>query len=149
MRLVQVDPEKPDPALIAEAVAVLRGDGLVAFPTETVYGLGANALSAVAVRRIFAAKGRPAYNPLIVHVHDQAAVSQVAREWNETAELLARRFWPGPLTLVLPKRQEVPHEVTAGLDSVAVRVPRHPVALQLLAASAFRSLRRAPTNRCA
>src|SRR5436309_13178096 len=106
--VLRVDPQAPDAALIGQGADVLRRGGLVAFPTETVYGLGANALDAAAVGRIFAAKGRPATNPLIVHVADTAAVRDVAADWPEVAARLAARFWPGPLTLVLPKRPEVP-----------------------------------------
>ena len=114
---------------------MLRAGGLVAFPTETVYGLGAAALDAAAVRRIYEAKGRPSFNPLIVHVAEPAQARLVAAEWPEVAERLAAAFWPGPLTMVLPKRPEVPDDVTAGLASVAVRVPAHPVALALLRAA--------------
>lgn len=154
MELVTIDPANPDPAVIARAAQLLRDGRLVAFPTETVYGLGANALDAAAVQRIYDAKGRPAYNPLIVHVASSANVRDVARSWNDTAERLANAFWPGPLTLVLPKRPEVPDLVTAGLDSVAVRVPDHPVALALLQAcglplaapSANRSMMLSPTT---
>jgi L-threonylcarbamoyladenylate synthase len=135
MSLVQLDPEHPDPTIIARAAELLRGGRLVAFPTETVYGLGANALDAAAVARIYAAKGRPEFNPLIVHVAEIAQVSSVAAGWNEMAERLALAFWPGPLTLVLPKTDVVPGEVTAGLPTVAVRIPRHPVAHALLAAA--------------
>ncbi len=113
---------------------LLRG-GLVAFPTETVYGLGANALDASAVARIFSAKGRPSYDPLIVHVLNTSGAHSVARAWPETAERLAAAFWPGPLTLVLPKQPVVPDIVTAGLDTVAVRVPSHPVARAILEAA--------------
>lgn len=115
-----------------EAAAILRRGGLVAFPTETVYGLGANALDADAVRRIYAAKGRPATSPLIVHVASAAMVKRVAREWPASAEVLANRFWPGPLTLVLPKQKRVPDVVTAGLDTVGVRMPSHPLAVALI-----------------
>ena len=132
MTIIPVDPTRPDPHVIAEAAAIIRRGGLVAFPTETVYGLGANALDAAAVRRIFAAKGRPSYNPLIAHVPDEAAARALAAIWPKNAVALARAFWPGPLTLVLPKRREVPSELTAGLDKVAIRVPSHPVALALL-----------------
>src|SRR5262245_33811250 len=97
-----------DPGASALAADTLRRGGLVAFPTETVYGLGANALDAVAVGRIFAAKGRPATNPIIVHVADLAGAGTVAAAWPDTAARLAKRFWPGPLTLVLPKREVVP-----------------------------------------
>jgi len=130
-----VDARNPDPAVIARAAGVLRAGGLVAFPTETVYGLGAHALDANAVRRIYAAKGRPAYNPLIVHVADADAARALSGEWPALASRLALRFWPGPLTLVVRKRDDVPDEVTAGLDSVALRVPQHPVALALLRAA--------------
>src|SRR5919201_965679 len=114
VEVLRVDPSAPEGDAIARAAAVLRGGGLVAFPTETVYGLGANALDAAAVGRIFAAKGRPANNPLIVHVGEAAAARHVAAAWPEAAERLAARFWPGPLTLVLPRREVVPDAVTAG-----------------------------------
>jgi L-threonylcarbamoyladenylate synthase len=132
MPIVVVDPEAPDYNVLARAAELLRNGRLVAFPTETVYGLGAHALDPAAVRRIYEAKGRPAYNPLIVHVADIAGARHVTRDWPERAERLARLFWPGPLTLVLPKKPNVPGEVSAGLDTVAVRVPAHPVALALL-----------------
>jgi L-threonylcarbamoyladenylate synthase len=127
----------PDAETIARAAALLRSGGLVAFPTETVYGLGANALDPDAVRRIFEAKGRPSHNPVIVHVADVAGARALVTRWPDAAERLAARYWPGPLTLVLPKRPEVPDVVTAGLDSVAVRIPAHPVALALLRAAAL------------
>src|SRR5262245_41780521 len=120
---------------IARAAQVLRAGGLVAFPTETVYGLGANALDAAAVARIFEAKGRPAHNPLIVHVPGVEGARAVVADWPPTAERLAARFWPGPLTLVLRRRPEVPGVVTAGGPTVAVRVPAHAVALALLQAA--------------
>jgi L-threonylcarbamoyladenylate synthase len=116
---------------IAEAGAILRAGGLVAFPTETVYGLGGHALDASAVRAIFEAKRRPADDPLIVHVGHADLVDEVAIA-DERGRRLAERFWPGPLTLVLPKQPTVPAEVTAGLDTVAVRVPSHPIARALL-----------------
>ncbi|MFP5378413.1 MAG: L-threonylcarbamoyladenylate synthase [Vicinamibacteria bacterium] len=134
-RLIVVDPVAPDAAAIADAAAVLRAGGLVAFPTETVYGLGANALDAAAVAGIFEAKERPATDPLIVHVASVDDLSRVAREVPEVARTLAARFWPGPLTLILPRRPEVPASVSAGLDTVGVRVPAHPVARALIAAS--------------
>jgi L-threonylcarbamoyladenylate synthase len=154
MDLIRVDPQSPDPAMIARAARVLRAGRLVAFPTETVYGLGANALDAEAVERIYAAKGRPSYNPLIVHVAQADNASQVVAEWPESAARLAQRFWPGPLTMVLPKKPNIPDAVTAGLPSVAVRVPAHPVAHALLAAaqlpvaapSANRSMLLSPTT---
>ncbi|MDF1501573.1 L-threonylcarbamoyladenylate synthase, partial [Roseisolibacter sp. H3M3-2] len=137
MPIRSVDPAAPDPAVLAEAAAVLRAGGLVAFPTETVYGLGAHALDADAVRRIFAAKGRPSYNPLIAHAADADGARALAAAWPDAAERLAAAFWPGPLTLVLPKRPHVPDALTAGLPAVAVRVPAHPVALALLRAAAL------------
>lgn len=135
MELLRVDPAAPDQAALARAAEVLRAGGLVAFPTETVYGLGAHALDERAVARIYAAKGRPAYNPLIAHVADADAARALVSAWPLAAELLARAFWPGPLTLVLPKRALVPDAITAGLPDVAVRVPGHPVALALLRAA--------------
>lgn len=114
------------------AVALLRAGRLVAFPTETVYGLGANAFDAAAVRRIFEAKGRPSTSPLIVHVSGIAMAKRVVAEWPAAAEKLAGRYWPGPLTLVLPKAKRVPAEVTAGLDTVGVRMPAHALALALI-----------------
>jgi L-threonylcarbamoyladenylate synthase len=134
-RVVSIDSATPAEHVIAEAAAVIRAGGLVAFPTETVYGLGANALDAVAVRRIFSAKGRPASDPLIAHVAAVEDVAQVAAALPQVAHELAQRFWPGPLTLVLPRHVRVPSEVTAGGSTVAVRVPNHPVALALLAAA--------------
>ncbi len=120
---------------VARAVELLRAGRLVAFPTETVYGLGANALDEAAVRRIFEAKGRPHSSPLIVHVASIEMARGLAREWPEKAETLARRFWPGPLTIVVPKHASVPDMVTAGLPSVGLRMPAHPVARALLEAA--------------
>jgi L-threonylcarbamoyladenylate synthase len=125
----------PDPDAIAEAAALLTRGGLVAFPTETVYGLGANALNADAVRGVFTAKGRPSTDPLIVHVADVHELARVARVISPMVLTLARAFWPGPLTVIVPRHPDVPHEVTAGLDTVAVRVPAHPVARALLTAA--------------
>ena len=135
MDIVPIDPAAPDQEIIARAAELIREGRLVAFPTETVYGLGANALDPIAVDRIYAAKGRPTYNPLIVHVADAQAARDITAAWPDAAETLARRFWPGPITFVLPKRENVPDTVTAGLASVAVRVPAHPVALALLRAA--------------
>src|SRR5438105_6269313 len=109
-----IDPQSPDPDVLARAADVLRRGGLVAFPTETVYGLGANALDADAVTRIFAAKGRPSNNPLIVHVADVSQVTQLTSSRPDPFAQLTAAFWPGPLTLVLPKRQIVPDVVPAG-----------------------------------
>src|SRR4051812_1359954 len=139
---------------IRRAAQVLRSGGLVAFPTETVYGLGADATNADAVAKIFAAKGRPSTNPLIVHVADAATARRYATDWPVAASRLAERFWPGPLTLVLPKAMSIVSAVTAGLGTVGLRVPNHPLALQLLqdfsgpvaAPSANRSNRVSPTT---
>jgi len=117
---------------IEQAARIVREGGLVAFPTETVYGLGANALDANAVRKIFALKGRPATSPLIVHVASIEQAKELAAEWRPEAERLARQYWPGPLTIVVPKKSVIPDEVTAGLPTVGLRMPRHPVALELL-----------------
>lgn len=133
--LLRVSPTHPDPRSLEEAARVLRAGGLVAFPTETVYGLGADARSPEAVRRIFQAKGRPADNPLIVHVPDSPAARALVTDWPEVAQRLAEAFWPGPLTLLLPKRPEIPDLVTAGLPAVGLRVPAHPVARALLEAA--------------
>ncbi len=122
---------RPSRTALRRLAGVLRRGGLVAVPTETVYGLAANALDTQACERIFAAKDRPAEDPLIVHVASVTAAATVA-ELNPAARELARAFWPGPLTMVLPKKRVVPAIVTAGLDSVAVRVPRHPVFRDLL-----------------
>ena len=122
-------------AALRHAAEVLRGGGLVAFPTETVYGLGADALDPAAVARIFAAKGRPANNPLIVHVRRVEQARRLAANWPEAAERLAAEFWPGPLTLVVPRAAMVPEIVTAGAATVALRIPLHPVAQALLQAA--------------
>jgi L-threonylcarbamoyladenylate synthase len=151
---LSVDPTAPDVEAINQAAAVLRGGRLVAFPTETVYGLGANALDETAVARIFLAKGRPATNPVIVHVADATAAQKLVMDWPEMADRLAQRFWPGALSLVLPKRAVVPDVVTAGGPTVALRVPAHPVALALIRAadipvaapSANRSTQLSPTR---
>lgn len=130
-----VDPREPSAHIIALAAQVIQRGGLVAFPTETVYGLGANALSAAATAHIFSAKGRPANDPLIVHLASAADLARVAAAVPPLAHLLAEAFWPGPLTLILPRHNTVPHSVTAGQETVAVRVPSHPVALRLLEAA--------------
>jgi len=142
------------PGAIARAAALIRAGGLVAFPTETVYGLGANALDPVAVGRIFHAKGRPATNPVIVHIAHRAQLDELVGAIPPLAEELASLFWPGPLTLVLPRGSKVPDIVTAGGPTVAVRVPAHPVAQELLLAcglpiaapSANRSMCLSPTR---
>lgn len=133
--VISIDPNYPEAAVIGRAAELLLGGGLVAFPTETVYGLGANALDAAAVRAIFAAKGRPAHNPLIVHVASAEVAQLLCGHWPENAQRLAAAFWPGSLTLVLPRRELIPDMVTAGGPTVALRVPAHPVALALIAAA--------------
>jgi L-threonylcarbamoyladenylate synthase len=130
-----VDPSHPDPAAITTAAEMLRRGGLVAFPTETVYGLGANATDSAAVSRIFEAKGRPASDPLIVHIAASDALETVTRDIPPLTQTLAAAFWPGPLTLVLPRHPNIPANVSAGMETVAVRMPRHPVALALLSAA--------------
>lgn len=144
-----------DDASIRRAAALLRAGELVAFPTETVYGLGADALNGAAAARIFAAKGRPADNPLIAHIAGESGLAGlIAGEPCACARALMRAFWPGPMTLIFPKSPHVPREVTAGLDTVAVRMPSHPVARALISAaqtpiaapSANRSGRPSPTT---
>lgn len=125
-------PGCPSDEEMAHAAEVIRAGGLVAFPTETVYGLGANAFDARAVQRIYEAKGRPSSSPLIVHVADEEMAKSISAEWPRFAHVLAARFWPGPLTLVVKKNPAVPDAITAGLHSVGVRVPSHPVALDLI-----------------
>ena len=153
-RVVAVDPDRPDPAILLEAAAILRSGGLVAFGTETVYGLGADATNPAAVARIFEAKGRPATNPLIVHVVDAESAQGCVIDWPDAADRLAKRFWPGPLTLVLPRSRIIPDLVTTGRDTVGVRVPASPIACELIrlagvpiaAPSANRSNRISPTT---
>src|SRR6266508_524107 len=134
-KTIIVNPVSPEPAAIHEAASVIRRGGLVAFPTETVYGLGANALDADAVRKIFAAKDRPASDPLIVHIAALAQLDEIAEQIPPLARALTAAFWPGPLTLVLKRRAIVPANVAAGRETVAVRMPAHPVAQALCAAS--------------
>lgn len=151
--ILRVSSGAPEAEPIARGAAIVRGGGLVAFPTETVYGLGANALDAEAAARIFAAKGRPGNNPMIVHVAGAEQIHTVAADWPAPAARLAERFWPGPLSLVVRKRAELPAVVTAGGNTVAVRMPDHPIALALIRAagvplaapSANRSSRLSPT----
>ncbi len=133
-RVLTLDPREPDPGAVAQAARVLLAGGLVALPTETVYGLAGLADDAAAVARIDAAKGRPASNPLIAHASGTQAARALAARWPEAARALAEAFWPGPLTLVVPRAPHLPAALSAGLDSVAVRVPAHPVALAVLAA---------------
>ena len=131
--VVRVNPNEPQPGVIKRAAKVLQHGGLVAFPTETVYGLGAHALDVAAVRKIFAAKERPEWDPLIVHVTDIAMAQMLVASAPPVFHELAKKFWPGPLTLVVHKAAHVPDEVTARRDTVALRQPRHPVAAALLA----------------
>jgi len=120
---------------VGEAAALIRSGKVVAFATETVYGLGANALDAAAVRSIYEIKGRPATSPLIVHVHSIDMARSLVTAWPGAAQRLASRYWPGPLTLVLPKQPHVPGIVTAGLPTVGIRMPAHPQALELIRAA--------------
>jgi L-threonylcarbamoyladenylate synthase len=153
MLRLKVDRRNPDPEAIVKAASVLRDGGLAAFPTETVYGLGADGLNPEAVRGIFRAKGRPVDNPLILHLSDYGEAERLARIDGRTEAVMAA-FWPGPLTRVLPARPVVPKEVTGGLPTVALRVPGHSVALALIRAagcpvagpSANRSGRPSPTD---
>ncbi len=139
---------------IDTAAAILKRGGLVAFPTETVYGLGGDALDPSASRRIYAAKGRPSDNPLIVHIAEKKAVWELASEVPEAAVILMEAFWPGPLTIILPKKPIVPDETTGGLATVAIRMPSHPAAMEMIrrsgvyvaAPSANRSGRPSPTT---
>jgi L-threonylcarbamoyladenylate synthase len=130
------DLARSDPAAaLARAARLLRTGGIVAFPTETVYGLGAAVFDEAALARVFEAKNRPRFDPLIVHVSEYESLSQLAADIPESARILMERFWPGPLTLVLPKRERVPDLATAGRPTVAVRMPRHPMALALIRAA--------------
>jgi L-threonylcarbamoyladenylate synthase len=127
-------PERPDETDIERAVAILRGGGLVAFPTETVYGLGADATNRDALRHLFAVKGRPAEHPVIVHLARADQLDEWAVELSSAAHTLAAACWPGPLTLVVRRATRVPDEATGGLDTVGLRVPGHPLARELLEA---------------
>jgi L-threonylcarbamoyladenylate synthase len=133
--IVSIDAQHPQAALIEQAAALLRAGEVVVFPTETVYGLGADALNREAAERIFVAKERPFSDPLISHIADEAALELLAAEIPEAAHKLARAFWPGPLTLILPASKRVQGLITAGLSSVAIRMPAHPVALALIRAT--------------
>lgn len=133
--LLSVDRDAPQVNHIAYAARIIQRGGLVAFPTETVYGLGANALDASAVKKIFIAKERPSTDPIIIHIHDIEQLEQVAREIPPIVSSLAERFWAGALTLILRRHPAVPDAITAGQDTVAVRMPSHPVALALLRVS--------------
>lgn len=132
---IKVSPDRPEADAIALAGLILRQGGLVAFPTETVYGLGADATNGRAVARIFEAKGRPPDNPIIVHVASRSQLSALVLSIPPEAEILMDAFWPGPLTIILPAGTDVPEAVTAGLTTVAIRMPDHPVALALIKAA--------------
>lgn len=134
-RIFTIDPQQPQPDAIAQAAETLRQGGLVAFPTETVYGLGANALDAAAIDRIYRAKARPATDPIIAHIHTLDQLDTLARTVPAAVHNLAARFWPGALTLVLERHPDVPPNIAAGMATVAVRMPAHPVALALLIAA--------------
>lgn len=135
-KIVQIEEDRVEEdtaqALLKEAGAVLKEGGLVAFPTETVYGLGGDALNKESSRKIYAAKGRPSDNPLIVHICKWEDIYPIAAEVSEEAKKIAQAFWPGPLTMILPKSELVPYETTGGLDTVAVRMPSHKVAQKLI-----------------
>lgn len=131
-KVQRINPERFRNEELAEACRILQQEGLVAFPTETVYGLGGNAMHPKAAAKIYAAKGRPSDNPLIIHIADKEALGDIAIEISEKAERLAEAFWPGPLTMIFQKKQQVPYSTTGGLDTVAVRMPSHPVARELI-----------------
>ena len=131
-KLIKIDADDPNKEDMREAAEIIRSGGLVAFPTETVYGLGANALDPEASKRIYAAKGRPSDNPLIVHICRFEELLSIAKEVPPQAEKLADAFWPGPLTMIVWKNEKVPYETTGGMDTVAIRMPNHPVALALI-----------------
>src|SRR5438270_11037843 len=133
--VIKIDPVHPEPSIIEHAATLLRSGEVVVFPTETVYGLGADAFQPSALERIFAAKGRPFSDPLIVHVANEESLELLTTSIPEQAKRLAQAFWPGPLTMILPRGLQVPRLVTAGLDTVAVRMPGHPVALALIRAA--------------
>jgi L-threonylcarbamoyladenylate synthase len=132
--VMKVSPKAPQKRFILSAAEVLRRGGLVAFPTETVYGLGADAFNAAAVKQIFVAKGRPLDNPMIVHIASVSDLKALTTNVPEEAEQLIEKFWPGPLTLILKKSPDVPDDVTSGLDTVAVRMPQNKIALALIKA---------------
>lgn len=152
-KLIRMDEQHIDKILMQEAGDIIKAGGLVAFPTETVYGLGGDALNPHSSEKIYRAKGRPSDNPLIIHIADMDALSAIVQEIPESARKLAERFWPGPLTMIMNKSDIVPYETTGGLDTVAVRMPVHRVARELIRAaggyvaapSANRSGRPSPT----
>lgn len=131
-KIIKINEDNIDRSLIAEAGEIIRGGGLVAFPTETVYGLGAHGLKEEAIKKIYQAKGRPSDNPLILHISSIEELYPLVREVPDIAYKLMERFWPGPLTLILKKSDLVPEIITAGLDSVAIRMPKNLIALELI-----------------
>lgn len=133
--IARIDPGHPDPDIIQRAGEVIRSGGIVAFPTETVYGLGGDALSADSAASIYAAKGRPSDNPLIVHIADMSSLERIVRRIPASAYKLADRFWPGPLTMIMHRSEVVPQATTGGLDTVAVRYPSDPVAREFIKAA--------------
>jgi L-threonylcarbamoyladenylate synthase len=132
--VIRVNALQPESSIIEHAADLLRAGHVIVFPTETVYGLGADVFQPAALERIFLAKGRPHSDPLIAHIADETSLELLTTTLPESAKLLAGAFWPGPLTLVLPRGPRVPYLMTAGLETVAVRIPRHPVALALIRA---------------
>lgn len=134
-KLIKINRDNIDLNLAARAGAALRNGGVVAFPTETVYGLGANACDADAVSRVFVAKGRPSDNPLIVHIADVEAIEPLVREVPDIAKLVMQKFWPGPISIILHKSKKVPDIISAGLDTVAIRMPSHPIAAAVIRAA--------------
>lgn len=134
-KIIQMSEEQIDKQKLEEAGAIIKTGGLVAFPTETVYGLGGDALNPASSKKIYAAKGRPSDNPLIVHIADMEALPPIVAEIPEQAKRLAEVFWPGPLTMIFRKSDLVPHETTGGLDTVAVRMPVHKVAREFIRAA--------------
>jgi len=133
--IVKINPQKPEKKLIQKAAQIIKRGGLVAFPTETVYGLGANALDKKAVRKIFTVKQRPLDNPLIVHIANKKDLVGLVKEIPKEVEVLAKKFWPGPLTIIFLKKEIVPDEVTAGGKTVALRIPKNKIALELIKAA--------------
>lgn len=131
-QIVSVDKDKPEKEIIKQAAKIIKAGGLVAFPTETVYGLGGNALDAEVAKKIYAAKGRPQDNPLIVHIYSLIQLEELVKEIPAKAHALMKKFWPGPLTIIFYKKDIVPYSTTGGLDTVAIRMPAHPVALELI-----------------
>ena len=134
-QIISIEEDNIDESLIRAAGDIIKSGGLVAFPTETVYGLGGDALNPASSKKIYAAKGRPSDNPLIVHIADLDMLDAIVTEVSEPARLLAERFWPGPLTMILPKADSVPYETTGGLDTVAVRMPIHKTAAAFIRAA--------------